>query len=72
LTLGVDQRLIEILTASKNERCVRLANLLPSQVIDLHGIESEHRGAFGKAQWLSSVRDATAFETNVEAPGLKA
>ena len=27
--------------------------------------------AFGKAQWLSSVRGATPFETNIEALGVK-
>jgi hypothetical protein len=30
----------------------------------------EHN-AFGKAQWLSSVRGATPFETNIEAVGVK-
>jgi hypothetical protein len=34
-------------------------------------IDLGEHDAFGKAQWLSSVRGATAFETNVEALGVK-
>ncbi len=34
-------------------------------------IDFGEHDAFGKAQWLSSVRGATAFETSIEALGVK-
>jgi hypothetical protein len=34
-------------------------------------IDLGENDAFGKAQWLSSVRGATPFETNVEALGVR-
>jgi hypothetical protein len=34
-------------------------------------IDLSMQDAFGKAQWLPSVRDATPFKTNVEAQGVK-
>jgi hypothetical protein len=34
-------------------------------------IDLGEHDAFGKAQWVSSVRGATPFETNIEAQGVE-